>query len=448
MIIGEETETIEFKSTTGELKQACESIAAILNKHCKGTLYFGVDDKGYVKGQQISDNTKKDITRTIYELIEPKITPTIEVLNFEDKKIIKVSFYGYNRPYSCNGIYFSRLGTENRRMATEELRRLLMHNDYSSKWEEEISIYTIKDLDREAILDFYNSAKKSGRLEMKEFDLEQLLARLDLVEGKYVKNGCYALFGKDAKIGLKLARYASDKKITILDLKLLNGNIYNLISKACNYVLDNIDWRVEIGSRKRREVPEIPEQGIREIVVNAFAHSDYETLPEIEIGIYPNFIEIYNPGSFPQDLTPYDFINYNLPSFKRNKLILDILFRSKDVEKTGTGFQRVNELCNEYGCSWDYQKVAYGFIFKFIRSKNYKTTSYKKRHISEDEKIIYDLINNNDKISKSDLAMRIGKSEKTVQRIIKSLTSKNLITRVGSNKNGYWKTLTDDETIK
>ena len=45
MIIGAESETIEFKLTTGEKKEAAEAIVAILNKHCKGTLYFGIDDK-------------------------------------------------------------------------------------------------------------------------------------------------------------------------------------------------------------------------------------------------------------------------------------------------------------------------------------------------------------------------------------------------------------------
>ena len=63
MIIGEESEILEFKLTTGERREATEAIVAILNKHCKGTLYFGIDDNGYVKGQQVSDSTKKDISR-------------------------------------------------------------------------------------------------------------------------------------------------------------------------------------------------------------------------------------------------------------------------------------------------------------------------------------------------------------------------------------------------
>ena len=77
MIIGKETEQVEFKLTTGEKKEAMEAISAILNKHTKGTLYFGIDDNGFVKGQQISDNTKKDISRIITESIEPKFSYSI-----------------------------------------------------------------------------------------------------------------------------------------------------------------------------------------------------------------------------------------------------------------------------------------------------------------------------------------------------------------------------------
>jgi len=440
MIIGSENEIIEFKLTTGEKKEAAEAIAAILNKHCKGTLYFGVDDNGYVKGQQVSDNTKKDISRTINELIEPRITPSIEEINVDGKTIIKVSFSGYNRPYSCGGKYLSRCGTENRKMTTDELKRLIMHIDYSSKWEEEKTNHTIDDLDDTAVYDFFVSAKNCGRLEMNEFNKEKLLSNLELLKDGFVTNGCYALFGEKAKIGLKLAKYATDNKVTFTDLKLVNDNIYNLITKAVCYILDNINWRPEIGNRKRIDIPEIPEKAIREIVVNAFAHSDYESLPEIEVGIHPTKIEIYNPGSFPLDLTPFDFINKNLPSYKRNRIMLDILFRSKDVEKAGTGFQRVNELCNEFGISWTFRKEAFGFFFEFIRT-NVHLNVQTNIILTEQEQLIYNLLDSNIGISKAELALRIGKSEKTIQRIVNDLIEKKLIVRVGSNKTGHWEVL-------
>ena len=45
-----------------------------------------------------------------------------------------------------------------------------------------------------------------------------------------------------------------------------------------------------------------------------------------------------------------------------------ILFRSKDVEKSGTGFQRVNDFCKQQNVTWNYRKEAYGFFFEFIRT--------------------------------------------------------------------------------
>ena len=440
MIIGTESETVEFKISTGERNEAAESIAAILNKHCRGTVYFGIDDSGFVKGQQVSDSTKKDISRVINDSIEPRITPTIEVRVRDQKTIVKVSFSGHNRPYAVNGKYLIRTGTENRKMSQDELKRLIKHDEYSSKWEEEITDYSADDLDDAALEDFYHSAKDCGRLSLEAYDKEKLLTSIDVLHDGRINNGGYALFGKKAKISLKMASYATDNKTTFTDLKLVEGNIYNLVGVALDYVLNRINWKSVIGTRKREEIPEIPERAIREIIVNAFAHADYETVPEIEIGIHPGIIEIYNPGSFPDDLTPLDFISRNIPSYKRNRLILDILFRSKDVEKSGTGFQRVNELCKQYNVTWDYRKEAYGFFFEFIRT-NVQINVQINSILNSSEQIVFNLILNNPGISKGEMATRMGKSEKTIQRLIASLIKKQLVERYGSNRNGSWRAI-------
>ncbi len=55
MNLGRETETLEFKKSTGELKEGIISIGAILNKHQKGELYFGVRPDGTPIGQEISE---------------------------------------------------------------------------------------------------------------------------------------------------------------------------------------------------------------------------------------------------------------------------------------------------------------------------------------------------------------------------------------------------------
>ena len=63
MNLGRENEIVEFKETSGEINEAVIDIVAMLNKHGRGTLYFGVKNNGNVIGFQIGDSTERDISR-------------------------------------------------------------------------------------------------------------------------------------------------------------------------------------------------------------------------------------------------------------------------------------------------------------------------------------------------------------------------------------------------
>ena len=83
---------------------------------------------------------------------------------------------------------------------------------------------------------------------------------------------------------------------------------------------------------------------------------------------------------------------------------------------------------------------AYGFFFEFIRT-NVHLNVHIKESLTDSEQIVFNIIRDNERITKSEIAIRIGKSEKSVQRIISSSIEKSLIKRVGSNKTGYWEAL-------
>ena len=68
-----ESETLELKRSTSELKEAVISIGAILNKHGRGRVYFGIADDGGVVGQHIGRATLKDISQAIAAHIDPRI---------------------------------------------------------------------------------------------------------------------------------------------------------------------------------------------------------------------------------------------------------------------------------------------------------------------------------------------------------------------------------------
>ena len=95
-----------------------------------------------------------------------------------------------------------------------------------------------------------------------------------------------------------MAVYVTDAMINFSDINRVHGNIYNLIEVAISYIKEHMNWKVEFDGQNtsRIEVPEVPVDAIREIVVNAFAHANYRSITEHEITITPSFIEIYNPG--------------------------------------------------------------------------------------------------------------------------------------------------------
>lgn len=451
MNFGIETETKEFKESTGELHQAIESIAAILNKHSKGELYFGVKDNGDLKGQIVNDSSVRSITDAILRDIEPRIIPTVERLTYEGISYIKVSFYGMQKPYSAFGKFLVRVGTQNRQMTRDELRRLIKNEDYSYPWEKEVNNSLLEDIDDQTLSRYYDEAIKCGRLTMNEYNKVQLLSILELYKDGKLNNAALALFGKNAKIGLKLATYATDDKLTFIDLKLFNDNIYNLFDIGMKYIMDRINWKMKI-ELKREAIPEIPIDALREIVINAFAHAIYEPTPEIEINIHPGKITIFNPGSFPDDLTPIDFIEENIPSIKRNPLILDVLYRCKDVEKSGTGFKRMSEACKKADLKWNFKSTAYGFLFTFFRNneainqeeKETKTETIDVNSVidlTNIEKEIYIMIKNNKKITREEIGEKLNKNVRSVQRYTKSLMDKGYLTRIGNNRFGYWEIL-------
>jgi len=196
MNFGKETETLEFKKTTGEIKEAMISISSILNKHGIGTIYFGVKPNGDVIGQEVSESSLRDISRVIYESIKPQIYPVISEVVVEDKHIIKVEFSGEEVPYSAYGKYYLRTADEDREVTPAALKQFFVANEYKEKWEKSQSQALIKQCDKATIKAFIDKAIKVGRISAKKkISAQAILNRFGLVNGEYLTNAGNALFG-------------------------------------------------------------------------------------------------------------------------------------------------------------------------------------------------------------------------------------------------------------
>lgn len=441
---GHETEELEFKKTTGELHEAMIDVVAILNKHGQGTLYFGILPSGDVKGLQVAESTLRDVSRIVFESIKPQIYPQIQKITIDGCDIIEVKFSGKNKPYSAYGKYYIRVADESRELTPAELKEIMLMSEYSERWEQFETNYSVDDVDKKALKDFYDKATSCGRLPSDGFDVEKLLKKLGLLKNGKLNNAGYVLFGNNGPVTLKMAVFASDEKLTFLDINREENNIFRLVDIALTYIKRNIRWRAEIGTVTREEIPEIPQNALREIVINSFAHAQYGTASQHEIDVHPGKVVIYNPGEFPTKFSPEDFATKNISSIIRNELIAKVLYLCHDIESFGSGFKRVYSLCQEENVRCTYEKSPIGFSFIFLRNDINATKNVPKQRenvpivLKRTEKLVYDLLKRQPNLTREELALEISKTPKTIQRALDGLKEKSVITRIGTNRKGYW----------
>ncbi len=155
------------------------------------------------------------------------------------------------------------------------------------------------------------------------------MKRFGLVCDDHLTNAGEILFGNTHPVSLTAGIFATDEKLTFLDMKLFEDNIYNLLKIAEEYILKNIRWRSEITEMERKE---IPVSVIREVLANSFAHAIYNGRTTHEICIHPGMITVYSPGEYASKHKPEEYIKDNIESEIRNAAIAKILYLSKSIE--------------------------------------------------------------------------------------------------------------------
>lgn len=440
MKLEHETETIEYKKSTGELKEGVISICSMLNKHGIGTLYFGVSPKCEVVGQDISEATLREVSKAIAENIKPQIYPTVERIKLDNKHVIKVVANGEEFPYSAYGKYYIRTADEDRDISPSELKRIIKKNNASDSFEIEESRDKLSDVDNTAFKKFKSEALNSKRLPSEKCSTKKMLEKLGLIKGSKLNNAGSLLFSKTGPAMLKMAVFATDDKMTFIDQKIVEDNIINLIDITEKYIYEHINWKVQINSGARKEIPEIPTAVIRELIANFFAHAIYYGMTCHEIDIHPGFISIYNPGSFASEYKPDEYAKGTHPSFIRNKLIAKALYLCNRIEQFGSGLKRVISLLKDSKIKYKFENKIDGFKVLVYRKKlqrneeNHSGLSYLEIQVLE-------LLRQDGKNTAEEISGKVGKVSRTIQRAMSKLIEKGYIKRVGGKKGGFWEVI-------
>ena len=391
-------------------------------------------------------------------------------IKLEDKDCILVEFEGDDIPYLAYGRAYMRVGDEDRQLSAKEIRKLILKDEKDiGKWESKISDYTIEDIDEELLKEFIEKGRKAKRINFPYTNKQEILKKLSLVnKNNELLNAGYILFAKEAKLELQMAIFATETKLTFLDIDQVFGNVFELIEIGESYIRKNIKWPVNFksGSMERVEIPEIPLEAIREAVINSLIHRDFKNPKSNEVAIYKDRVEIFNPGEFPEGFKPEDFIE-GQGSIPRNPLIANTLYLSKDIEKWGSGFRRITEACQKSNTKVKFEIRKNGFMVIFYRktdkelfdltgenkndAKNValndenvaKSVALKvKEKYPELRKVYIDIIeviSKDNYITQEEIASELNKTRNSIYRNIKALKEIGILERLGSKKNGYWK---------
>jgi ATP-dependent DNA helicase RecG len=429
----------------------------------------------------ISDKTLRDVSEAVSNRIEPKIYPEINAVYLGDTHCIHVRFSGDDAPYYAYGRAYIRVADSDKQMSAAELKSYILKQTVGrNAWDSDVSDKTAADVDETVLSDYIDRANRAGRIDFAYTNNDEVLSRLGVTEKGKLKNAADVLFVGSRMLEVQMAIFAGTERLTFNDINRKSGSVTELIEIAETYIRNFIRWRVVLdGSIQRKEIPEIPMDAVREAIVNSYCHRDFKSSQNNEVVIFKNRVEIYNPGTFPEGLKPEDFIEGDEPSIKRNPLLAQLMYYSKDIESFGTGLKRIASACKEAEVRVEFRMMKRGFAVVFYRPDEHFLETEKMSHVpldaplnvtdmasnpytvrvnvplnenvpinvpldvplNESEKRTLEIISDNPAITAGQIAAILSKSRKTVQRYLSSLQKKNAIKRVGGKKGGHWEVI-------
>lgn len=355
-----ESETVEFKKSTAQLRRAMETLCGMLNG-AGGWVLFGVTPQGCIVGQQISDSTLREVAEVIRHL-EPPATITQTRINIGDGKevlVLEACSDPTQRPYVFDGRPYQRVGPTTSVMPQETYHRLLAERpDSRTRWETlRAEGYGLADLDQEEILRTVRLGIAAGRLpESTGSDVSDILLRLGLLKGGNLNNAAVVLFGSRflpdyPQCQLRMARFRGVDKSEFLDQRQIEGHAFQLLEEAMLFLRRHLPvaGRIVPGLFERADEPLFPLEALREALVNAFCHRNYTIAGgAVSLAIYDDRLEIWSDGTLPAGLTPED-LKREHSSKPRNPLIAQVFYLRGVIERWGRGTQKIVELCVKAG---------------------------------------------------------------------------------------------------
>ena len=447
LINGGESQSLEFKESLRLKDEIGETVSAFSNSD-GGTIIVGVSDDGGILGVDIGKNTLEELANYIKRNTDPQIFPRIEITETKDGEVILIDVAeNQEKPVFFKDKAYKRVGKTNQRISTSEIRRLAMEERKRLGWDEQFCEEAcLEDIEEDKVRWFLRKSKEERGLAIEEdAKIYGILTQLNLLQDTKLANAALLLFGKDPEhffmqsevkcIALPTTEFVKP----YVTYQTYGGNLFEQVDKATAFTLENIRrplW-VEPGEVAARHPYELPKEALREAIVNAIIHREYDSPSKVQIRVFPDRVEIWNPGCLPSQLTIED-LKKTHPSIPGNPLLFRQFYRVAYVEDVGGGTLDIIKRCRDGGLPEPQFEEKMGFfVLTFWRST--VTEDYlEKIGINERQHKAIKFIRQKGRIQRSEYVELCGCSSKTAYNDIQDLVKENILIASGKGKRTYY----------
>ena len=344
--------TVEGK--TADFPELAKDCVAFCNAQ-GGVIDIGIEDGETLPpaSQRVAEGLPTTIINKICGLTHAVIVTTEKATAENGGEYVKL--YIQRNPnaiaVTSSGKIYVRIGDQSVPVGSEDVARLAADKGCLS-WEDTVTNFSWKGADEEKLKKFLGLIKTSDRVSsfVRQKDTKELLDyyyMTDAESDRMTQLGVLFI-GKQAQRGrimnapvvqcIKYDQYGEKVNKWLWDD--FTKNPYEMIDEIWNTIPE---WResTEIGDGMfRRNIPAYPESVIRELLGNSLVHRPYTIRGDIFLNIYPEYIEIVNPGQLPIGVTVENILH---TTKKRNEHMAAIFYALHLMEREGSGYDMMYE---------------------------------------------------------------------------------------------------------
>lgn len=326
-----------------------------------GMIDFGIenDDQLPPEGQKVDAGLPVTVVNRISGLTQG-VMVNVEVLTAENGgEFLRLHILRNPNAIAAtsSGKIYLRVGDNSLPVSPEDIARLAEEKE-TIHWEDMLTSYLWTDCDKEKLGTLLEKLRSSDRVSdfVKQKDDKELLDYFYMTdaESERMTNLGVLFIGKQTQRG-RLMNTPIVQCIKYDELgEKVNKWLWDDYSKNPQEIIDEIwatipEWKesTEINEGMyRRNIPAYSENVVRELLGNALAHRQYTMRGDVFVNIYPDRIEVTNPGRLPLGVTPQNILH---TTKKRNEHLANLFFALHLMEREGSGYDMMYEVLLSQG---------------------------------------------------------------------------------------------------